>query len=125
MTLMLFSTGFKRFVLRKCNFLNVLERLSEAANSGQFRGVSWNCFGFHGFSGIAWYSMETHWIPWDAMDFYGFLWNSMEVHRNPWNSKVFYEIRWIPMEFHRLPWNSMEFFGIHLHLFYAFQLNSN
>ena len=59
------------------------------------------------------------------MGCHGFLWNSMEVHRIPWNSKMFYAIRWNPMEFHRLQWNSMEFFGIHLHLFYEFQLIRN
>ena len=109
MTLMPFSTSFKRFVLRKCNFLNVLERLSEAANSGQFRGVSWNCFGFHGFSGIAWYSMETHWIPWDAMDFYGIPWKSIEFHGIPKCSMQFDGIPWNFIDFRGIPWNSLEF----------------
>ena len=109
MTLMSFSTGFIRFVLRKCNFLNVLERLSEAANSGQFH-VSWNCFGFHGLSGIAWNSMETHWIPWDAMDFYGIPWKSIEFHGIPKCSMQFdgiQEISSTSLEFHGILWNSL------------------
>ena len=88
------------------------------ANSVEFHGIALDSMDFQVLHGIPWKPIGFHGMPWISIEFH-------DVHRIPWNSKMFYAIRWNPMEFHRLPWNSMEFFGIPLHLFYAFQLNSN